>query len=382
MSNIAYIVKESGVTLFKDGKQFSAPSDFWSFDRIIAKIKKKDYDGIESLFNANDAMAEIQKEIVRDIVEDSIDIRIIQGEVFIGDRKIYNSVTGRLIKMVQAGFDVKPLCNFLKRLLKNPSKTAIEELYPFMEKADVTIDKDGYIIAYKKVKHDYFDIYSGTVNYNIGNIVEMPRNEVDDNRTNLCSDGLHFCSFSYLGHFGSSDSDNRVLIVKVDPADVVSIPADYNDAKARACRMEVIGEVTEQNDVLARKPVYEKSQSAPARLTENVASSGRIPFVSTYTFNQQRYTFNQQRLERAITAKAGQAIFIAPITSAMLESETLKDITAMYNDLVSVYNVIQDVKRVPSIAMFKCSKSIAIGKFSNLCDEIRLWHVFGQSTTN
>ena len=53
-SNVAYIVKESGVTLFKDGRQFSAPSDFWSFNRIINKIKNQDFNGIEDLFNTKD----------------------------------------------------------------------------------------------------------------------------------------------------------------------------------------------------------------------------------------------------------------------------------------------------------------------------------------
>ena len=86
MSNVAYIVKESGVTLFKDGKQFSAPSDFWSYDRIINKIKTKDFDGIEALFNARDAMVEVQKEIARDIIDEASDVRIANGEVYIGER--------------------------------------------------------------------------------------------------------------------------------------------------------------------------------------------------------------------------------------------------------------------------------------------------------
>jgi hypothetical protein len=32
------------------------------------------------------------------------------------------------------------------------------------------------------------------------------------------------------------------MIVKINPADVVSIPSDYHNAKGRACRYEVIGE--------------------------------------------------------------------------------------------------------------------------------------------
>jgi hypothetical protein len=41
----------------------------------------------------------------------------------------------------------------------------------------------------------------------------------------------------------SSFGGDRTVIVKINPADVVSIPSDYNDAKGRACRYEVVGEV-------------------------------------------------------------------------------------------------------------------------------------------
>jgi len=367
-SKVAYIVKEQGVTLFKDGRQFSAPSDFWSFNRIIEKIKNRDFDGIEDLFNTKDAVQRVEKEVSKEITETiGEEVRIVNGEVFVGERKVYNSVTKRLVNMLAAGFDINPLSNFLKRLLKNPSKTAIEECYPFMEKADVTIDEEGYIIAYKKVKDDYFDIYSGTVNYNIGNIVEMPRNEVDDNRANLCSDGLHFCSFSYLGHFGAG-TGNRILIVKVDPADVVSIPADYNDAKARACRMEVIGEIEEQKDVLAKTPVYKKTESAPAKLMNEVEETGNVVF-STIPYLVTDYKFSER-----LSQKAGRQLNVIFKQDEDFQNETLKNLTDVYNNLVSVYNVIQDEERRPTIAMFKCSKIDAIDRIINLSGDIAVWY--------
>ena len=367
-SKVAYIVKESGVTLFKDGCQFSAPSDFWSFNRIIEKIKNQDFNGIEDLFNTKEAVEAVQKEVSAEVAESlGEEVRIIGGEVFVGDKKVYNSVTQRLVKMLASGFDVKPLSNFLKRLLKNPSRTAIQECYPFMEKADVTIDEEGYIIAYKKVRNDYFDIYSGTVNYNIGNIVEMPRNEVDDNRSNLCSDGLHFCSFSYLGHFGSG-AGNRVLIVKVDPADVVSIPADYNDAKARACRMEVIGEIEEQKDVLAKTPVYKKTESAPAQLMNEVQETGKVKIINV------PYIVADSYFVKAVSERVGTPINFTFVSQEDLENETLKSLTNVYNNLVSVYNVIQDEERRPTVAMFKCSKVDAIQRIVDLSGDIAVWY--------
>ena len=40
-----------------------------------------------------------------------------------------------------------------------------------------------------------------------------------------------------------SFSGERVMILKINPRDVVSIPTDYNDSTGRCCRYEVIGEV-------------------------------------------------------------------------------------------------------------------------------------------
>jgi hypothetical protein len=196
----------------------------------------------------------------------------------------------------------------------------------------------------------------------------MPRNEVDDNRSNLCSDGLHFCSFSYLGHFGSG-AGNRVLIVKVDPADVVSIPADYNDAKARACRMEVIGEIEEQKDVLAKTPVYKKTESAPAQLMNEVQETGvvkiyAVPYIANDAAN----------FAMAVSNKVGRDITFAHVDDISLSDETLKSLTNVYNNLVSVYNVIQDAERRPTVAMFKCSKVDAIQRIVDLSGDIAVWY--------
>jgi hypothetical protein len=85
----------------------------------------------------------------------------------------------------------------------------------------------------------------------VGQIVEMERHEVNDNKDQTCSTGLHFCGMSYLSNFGGE----RTVIVKVNPADVVSIPSDYNDAKGRACRYEVIGELNVNPEDAFTKPV-------------------------------------------------------------------------------------------------------------------------------
>jgi hypothetical protein len=93
-----------------------------------------------------------------------------------------------------------------------------------------------------------------------GNVVEMERNTVDDNMNNTCSTGLHFCSKEYLAHFGGHDS--RTVILKINPRDVVSIPADYNATKGRTCRYEVIGELGVHPDEAFIAPVQVEAATA------------------------------------------------------------------------------------------------------------------------
>ena len=95
--------------------------------------------------------------------------------------------------------------------------------------------------------------------------VEMERNKVDDDKNNTCSTGLHFCGMSYLNHFGGA----RTVIVKINPRDVVSIPTDYDDAKGRACRYEVIGELGVEPEEAFDKSVQEMANSAPSQWDVN-----------------------------------------------------------------------------------------------------------------
>jgi hypothetical protein len=162
-----------------------------------------------------------------------------------------------MITMLQEGFPIEPMVVFMENLMSNPSRQAVQELYGFLEKNNLPITPDGHFLAYKKVRDDYLDCHSGTMDNSVGRIVEMERNEVDDNRNNTCSAGLHFCGHSYLAHFGGA----RTVIVKINPRDVVSIPSDYNDAKGRACRYEVVGEVGVNPDDEAEftQPVQENA---------------------------------------------------------------------------------------------------------------------------
>lgn len=161
-----------------------------------------------------------------------------ESMVYYGQEPLHHSLADRLPRMFAEGFDTTPMLNFLKNLFLNPAPHAINELYEFLEKNGLPITEDGCFLAYKKVREDYLDCYSQSISNKVGEKPSMDRNLCDPIRTNHCSTGYHFCGLSYLTCFGGE----RVMVVKINPKDVTSIPNDYHFAKGRCCAYEVIDE--------------------------------------------------------------------------------------------------------------------------------------------
>jgi len=159
----------------------------------------------------------------------------------------------RIMAFLKEGLPYKPLANYMARKMANPSARAITELYNFLEHKNMPITPEGKIIAYKGVRSDFYSVHGnkttvvkqGTVDTNgrifncIGATIEVERSSVDDDFRHGCSFGLHAGSLSYAKGWG-----NRVVLVEIDPADVVSVPADCNCQKLRCCKYKIIGEYT------------------------------------------------------------------------------------------------------------------------------------------
>ena len=245
-----YLIQGKNIVVIIDNQPHTVTSSHIGYEKLKQAIRDNDWDVVKQVVDPAKEILNYGKGLVA-----------IQGsKVFYKDRELRGALTARMIEMYQDGFPVEPLILFMENLMQNPSKRAVEELYGFMEKGNLPLTPDGHFLAYKKVRADFLDIHSGTMSNAPGNVVEMERNDVDDNMNNTCSTGLHFCSKEYLSHFGGSDS--RTVILKINPRDVVSIPADYNSTKGRACRYEVLGELGVHPDEAFIAPVQvEAAQS-------------------------------------------------------------------------------------------------------------------------
>lgn len=167
-------------------------------------------------------------------------LEYVDGSLFYKGVEIDNALADRIIKMINNDDDPVALCAFLKNMMDNPSGRAVKELYRFLQANTLPITPDGHFLAYKNVRSDYMDKYSGKFRNMVGDVCEMPRNQVMDDPNQTCSAGLHFCSLHYLrSMWGFS---GHTMIVKINPRDVVSIPVDYENSKGRCCRYEVVAE--------------------------------------------------------------------------------------------------------------------------------------------
>jgi hypothetical protein len=252
--NSGFWVTPNTVTITHKGKTSVVDSGHAKFSAIKEALKVKDFDKAVDMINLSATVNRFGMGRVT----------VQGGQVMFDNEPVTNDVAQHILNMITEGFDATPMVKFLENLMQNPSKRAVEELYGFIMAAKISITEDGHLLAYKKVKKradgHLVDIHSGTFINDVGSVVEMPRNKVEDRRDITCSHGLHFCSQSYLPHFGAGDAD-VVVIVKINPADVVSIPSDYNNAKGRCCKYEVV-EVHPYNDTteLFTKSVMTESE--------------------------------------------------------------------------------------------------------------------------
>jgi len=168
-------------------------------------------------------------------------VSIVNGKVMFEGEEVHGSISKRIIEFMSKGLPFQPLVKFLENLMENPSMQSQQELYDFLEHENLPITEDGCFLAYKAVSKDFKDKWKGTFDNKVGQVCEMRRAKVDDNRGRGCSAGLHAGALNYVANYGSVDAGDNIVIVKINPEDVVSVPSDCNCEKLRTCKYEVVG---------------------------------------------------------------------------------------------------------------------------------------------
>jgi hypothetical protein len=223
-----YILTEGSITLIINGKSVTVNRDNGEFVSLMTALKAGEWEEVRRLSDKATTINEFGK--------GRINVRA--GQVYFGNEILQGYAVDKVLSFIAEGLDAEPLLNFLDKIMDNPSKHCIDQLYGFLAHGNMPIDPDGDFYAYKAVRNNWMDKHSGTIKNDIGAVVEIPRRAVDDNHGVDCSYGLHAGSIEYVRGFAGG-ADDRILIVKINPKDVVTVPS-YDTRKLRCCRYEVV----------------------------------------------------------------------------------------------------------------------------------------------
>lgn len=232
---IPFNISDNSVTFYARGRAYHILDDNPSFNEAREALLTSTAD-VDTLIAYADIGAGLRR-VSNGRFEVTNDCVLFKGN------PVDNYFTQKLLKLQAEGLPFEPLLNVLESLFNNPSRSARERFPVFAQVNDLPWYSDGRMIAFKVVRQDWKDKYSGTFDNRVGKVVEVERGEVDDNPDNECSHGLHLGAFHYIPHYGLHDSNSRVVLCAFWPHDVVAVPRDYNGSKMRVCRYEVIQEV-------------------------------------------------------------------------------------------------------------------------------------------
>ncbi len=232
---LSFIKVDDGLQAIVGNKSHRVSADHPKYDLLLEAIFAGDADTFLSNVTIEKAVSTAYK---------NTGVVVENGSVKYNGEYLHGVIVDRIIGFVDDGLPVDAMILFLKNLLSNPSKRAVDELYGFLEHESLPITEDGCFLAYKTVRGNYKDKYSGRFDNTPGQVLEMPRNKVDDNANQTCSHGFHVGALEYAGPSGwyNNSRSDKVVIVKVNPRDAVSVPTDHSAQKLRVCKYEVVSD--------------------------------------------------------------------------------------------------------------------------------------------
>jgi hypothetical protein len=250
-----FLNKTNSLNFVMNGRPYSIPSSHPNFTRIQQCFRSQNYNDLPDLV---DIPKSIQK-------SSNGRVTVKGNEVLYDGESIHHIVAERIVSHLSAQLPISPLLNFLEKLMENPSKRSVDQLYSFIEKHGLTITESGNVLMYKAITSDFKDKHTRKVDNSIGKVVQVPRNKVSDDPRSACSFGLHAGAESYVFRFGHGG--DRFVAVEINPRDVVSVPFDSNETKVRVCEYKVAFEL--KRDDRFKSSLYSNEY------TEVTSSNGR-----------------------------------------------------------------------------------------------------------
>jgi hypothetical protein len=221
MKSLPAINNGSRLTFIVGGTTYNVPTNSIDFPEVLKAVTEG---------HATDAVT-LANKALRLTQASGGEVTVENGVVKYNGVPVHSVLTNRILDYISQEVDFKPLSRFLQNVMANRSSRAKNELYPFLENRGMPITDDGCFLGYKVVSlHEdghYYDKWSGKIINDIGTKVSRPyRDGIDAWGEHQCSSTyFHVGNLTYAGpqgHYNNFGND-RVIIVKVNPKDVVSV---------------------------------------------------------------------------------------------------------------------------------------------------------------
>lgn len=237
------------VTAFFDQtgtKAYVASSEHPMFNDILEALReRKPARMVINMFDAKEGLVNRFKSLSKTLKIDGTN-----NQLYYEGQLLHGALADTVAKYYyEKHDDFGPLVKFLDKVQQNPSEHSKSNLFRWLVKHNFSIDSDGDLMAYKGINANWTSIHAGGayvdgvwVNGNVpnqpGTTISMLRDKVQFNPAVGCSFGLHAGNWRYAHSF----SRGVTVLVKINPADVVSVPTDSNDEKMRVSRYHVVRE--------------------------------------------------------------------------------------------------------------------------------------------
>ena len=241
-----FFVDSTGLVILTKKGWKTIPAAVRGYDNILTYVMSDAYD--ENRFEeaissgVTDSTVDILNlDSLAKLEDGTVVIKTGEGLVALTDEAI-----DKLRKILREGPEaVARVSRFLRRCQCNPCIESLERLCEWISRHNLSITDEGYFYAFKSVDAQYKDHHSGTFDNSPNRVVKMNRADVVLDPYRHCAAGLHVASYDYARTFSGCP---RLMLVAVDPSDVVSVPTDCECAKIRVCRYTVLQDITELAD--------------------------------------------------------------------------------------------------------------------------------------
>jgi hypothetical protein len=284
----AHIINQNAITLIIQNKNYRVEKSDSRYATIIKNLGGSDEELLNILEN-------------RKVKDDAVKAGFIitDSSVSYKGEKLPDVLAKKIRNIYNEGLPLALFEKFWENLNQNPSSTSVSELYDFLAYKELPINERGMFLAYKGVNDDYWSVSGnkdtivikgrvderGRIYNGIGEEIEVVRRAVDDNRENHCSFGLHAGSLDYARGFSS-----RLVMVEINPKDVVSVPSDYNCQKLRCSAYKVVSDFVEEivAPVLDEENIPIESADHIERKALTKERMEKITRIDNYLLNKQK----------------------------------------------------------------------------------------------